>query len=937
MSRRITALGKKVAVKASFFLLLSTFMTALVEICPAQGFNTIYIRADGSVDPPTPLIQRVGDYYNLTGDITFDSDGIIIERDNMTLDGQGNWLQGYSAGLTIEGRVNITIRNVQFRNFAFSVYVSYSQNITLSRNNMTENGSCGVYLYNSSNCTIRENRIIEYEYAGILLDPSSRGNIIAWNNITRVTSGTCSGIFVGDNSYDNTLVGNTIANNYMGITLHRSTGNVLRNNSIICNEEIVANPHGLYVEGEEGNINHHIHDIDSSNTIDGKPIYYWVDQHDKTVPSDASTVALIRCNNITVQNLHVSKSYHGILLYSTTDSLVSNNVIDGNYFGVRLCGSSRNNVSWNDISANDGYGISIEAASFNNVIVRNNIKWNNYVGIVLDSSSNNLIQNNNVTGTIYSSGVGIGAVGSSVNVTISENIVAQHGIGIDLFSGGNTLSANTITSCGEGIWLSSDNSLSNNTLIGNEFSICVYGGISVGHYVNYVDSSNIVDGKPVYYWVDQHDRTVPSDAGYVFLVSCSRIIVENLYLANGKQGVGLVGVTDSTVRKNVLERNEVGVMIYWSSNVTISQNTIVNSLKRAIEMKSSDNNMISGNNFTGNGLERFGYNIMLMMQSDYNVISSNYIRWSNNAAVFLHYSSGNVVSGNDIQSTTYYYGMWKYGAIVLDEAADSTVVGNEIRYNQADAISFFNSQRNIVAENSIISNLRGIRFEGYTTENRIYRNNIIESSLWLVSTLPNFWDNGYPDGGNYWDSYVDVDDFSGPGQNITGGDGFWDNQLNITQNGNNIDHYPRVAPTKAIARNFESYGLEINVNSNSSVSEFQFNETAMMISFYVIGQTGTTGFCDVAFPKSLLSGTLTVYKDNVVLLEGTDYTQTENNTHYLFHMVYSHSGHKIEIKGTQAIPEFPSTLTLAAFMLTTLITLLFLKAKRKRQPPNVSL
>lgn len=162
-----------------------------------------------------------------------------------------------------------------------------------------------------------------------------------------------------------------------------------------------------------------------------------------------------------------------------------------------------------------------------------------------------------------------------------------------------------------------------------------------------------------------------------------------------------------------------------------------------------------------------------------------------------------------------------------------------------------------------------------------------------------------------------MDDFFGPWQNLTGSDGFWDKQLNITQDGNNIDRYPRVAPTRAIARSFESHGLNINVNTNSSVSKFQFNATAKMISFYVTGQAGTTGFCDIAFSKSLLWGTLTVYKDYTILLNGTDYTQTENYTHYLFHIAYTHSTHKIEIIGTEAMPEFTSLLILPILMITT--------------------
>jgi hypothetical protein len=50
------------------------------------------IRSDGSVDPPTAPIQRNGEIYTLTDDITGYT--IAIERDNVVVDGCGYTLQG---------------------------------------------------------------------------------------------------------------------------------------------------------------------------------------------------------------------------------------------------------------------------------------------------------------------------------------------------------------------------------------------------------------------------------------------------------------------------------------------------------------------------------------------------------------------------------------------------------------------------------------------------------------------------------------------------------------------------------------------------------------------------------------------------------------------------------------------------------------------------
>jgi hypothetical protein len=66
----------------------------------------------------------------------------------------------------------------------------------------------------------------------------------------------------------------------------------------------------------------------------------------------------------------------------------------------------------------------------------------------------------------------------------------------------------------------------------------------------------------------------------------------------------------------------------------------------------------------------------------------------------------------------------------------------------------------------------------------------------VVAEYANFWDDGYPSGGNYWSDYSGVDKFSGPYQNKTGSDGIGDAPYSIDQN--NVDRYPLMSPWKPI-------------------------------------------------------------------------------------------------------------------------------------------
>jgi hypothetical protein len=64
-------------------------------------------------------------------------------------------------------------------------------------------------------------------------------------------------------------------------------------------------------------------DIDSSNTVNEKPVCYWVGEHDRVVPSGSGYVGLVGCSSITVQNLNLTYNGQGILLINTNNSASS--------------------------------------------------------------------------------------------------------------------------------------------------------------------------------------------------------------------------------------------------------------------------------------------------------------------------------------------------------------------------------------------------------------------------------------------------------------------------------------------------------------------------------------------------------------------------------------------------------------------------------------
>ena len=138
-----------------------------------QSGTPIHITADGSVVTFSPvfkrpisttLIERHGNVYTLTSNI---NTSIIVEKDNIIIDGAGYILQGtwsmqhrvWEIGITLKNRSNVTIRNMEIKAFYRGIYLSRSSNIRIHRNNITNN-SYGIWLWFSSNITICDNNFI---------------------------------------------------------------------------------------------------------------------------------------------------------------------------------------------------------------------------------------------------------------------------------------------------------------------------------------------------------------------------------------------------------------------------------------------------------------------------------------------------------------------------------------------------------------------------------------------------------------------------------------------------------------------------------------------------------------------------------------------------------------------------------------------------------
>jgi parallel beta-helix repeat protein len=216
--------------------------------------TTIYIRPNGDVDPPTAPIQRVGDVYTFWADIYFYS--LVVERDNIVVDGDYYMLQGIGGGngVTLSGRSNVTIRNIEIKAFSSGIVLSGSSNSSIVGNKMTNNGGNGIDLPASSYNSIVGNKMTNNAGQGVHLSGSSSHNSIVGNNITN-NGGHGVFIYSGWSScWYNSIAGNSIINNgghgiYLQAISYPSSSSY---NSIVRNSIANNGEHGIRIEGIPG-------------------------------------------------------------------------------------------------------------------------------------------------------------------------------------------------------------------------------------------------------------------------------------------------------------------------------------------------------------------------------------------------------------------------------------------------------------------------------------------------------------------------------------------------------------------------------------------------------------------------------------------------------------------------------------------------------------
>jgi parallel beta-helix repeat protein len=253
-------------------------------------------------------------------------------------------------------------------------------------------------------------------------------------------------------------------------------------------------------------------------------------------------------------------------------------------------------------------------------------------------------------------------------------------------------------------------------------------------------------------------------AGFVSNIEIRNIIIKGCANGIAVQSVsGKVNIHNTTI--DGLTQTEgaeaIGISIMSCDSANIDKNQILNNYN-AIQVQSSNcsitNNRIMHNSGAG----------VYLSGSDNKVLSNLVAK--NDLGMEIG-GSNNLIQNNDILSNN------RIGIFI--SAPNNLFTGN-----------------NIVGQNS--TNAYGIQMGPYEGGNTFYHNdfenNYIQVEGGDFALTANLWDNGYPSGGNYWDTYQGVDSYTGVFQNDTGSDNIGDTPYQITTT--NIDRYALMQPVR---------------------------------------------------------------------------------------------------------------------------------------------
>jgi len=381
---------------------------------------------------------------------------------------------------------------------------------------------------------------------------------------------------------------------------------------------------------------------------------------------------------------------YGLISRNNTGLSISGCVIDGNF----------NTGIWNEISKNT-------------TVIGNHIRDNEgNGGVFMTADANDPV----------------------MDCTIADNTISGSGWGIWLINNDYQVQNNTVTGCGYGILLDTGRNatLTANVMSGNEMNFGVTGN-SNEYYNHQVDTTNTVEGRPIYYLVDQTATVVDgaSGAGTVYGIACDNLTVRDLTLGKNVYGVFLLASDGAVVENVTANESERGFYILESDDIRIEGCSARENTLNGFEIRDSEDvrltaseAVLNSGHLTGTGIYAENCRRILVQQAN---VSQN-----NCAGIELH--------GTDTAWLVNVTADANAAAGMILEGDTIYVTGCALRGNPGPGIGMLNSA-NVTIWNNYFSNVVNVDLSA----------GIVTDASWNAEkTAGTNIVNGPFLGGNYW-------------------------------------------------------------------------------------------------------------------------------------------------------------------------------------------
>ncbi|MFO7991581.1 MAG: NosD domain-containing protein, partial [Thermoplasmata archaeon] len=240
----------------------------------------------------------------------------------------------------------------------------------------------------------------------------------------------------------------------------------------------------------------------------------------------------------------------------------------------------------------------------------------------------------------------------------------------------------------------------------------------------------------------------------------------------------------NTITGNTLNLNEEnGVGISSSDKLTLTGNTLSSNGEADILLSESYNISLSQNDMAGGGLEILSNDIDCWtshtIDNTNTVNGRELVYWKNKNSGIISSGAGQVILANTTNVVVENNNLSNcFRGMILGFSDQNIISDNHISYD-VYGITLVHSGSNTVRNNTIKNNTENGVLIDNGDNNLFYHNNFIKNRYHVNNGIDNTWDNGYPSGGNYWDTYTGDDRYSGVDQDIPGRDGIGDSAYNF--------------------------------------------------------------------------------------------------------------------------------------------------------------